>query len=113
MMGEGKFDINGRNIGVVGDNAHVENLTQSSSESGGDSLAAELEKLRREMAARAEEREHYEALSAVRAAEDEAKKGDEGKAMEYLRKAGTWGLDVATKIGVPLAVEAIKRHMGP
>jgi hypothetical protein len=55
--------------------------------------------------------EHDEALGAVASAEKAAKQGDGPKALEYLKAAGKWAMDVATKIGTALAVEAMKQSM--
>jgi hypothetical protein len=40
-----------------------------------------------------------------------ADQGDDRTALRHLRTASTWTLGVAEKIGVPLAVEAMKRIM--
>lgn len=108
----GKYDIKAENVGAIGDRAHAENFTQVSQPAGGGSLAADLEKLRGAMLKEASESEHYAAVANVKAAEEEAKRGDENKALEYLKKAGQWTLEIATKIGVPIAIEAIKKQTG-
>jgi hypothetical protein len=51
-------------------------------------------------------------LANVAAAEKEAKAGNEEKAIDHLKKAGKWALDMATKIGVTVATEAIKGSLG-
>lgn len=76
-------------------------------------LAQELERLRVEMKSQASSAEHDVAVGAVALAQAEAKRGDESKALTYLSKAGQWALDVATKIGVSVATDAIKKAMGP
>ncbi len=75
-------------------------------------LSKELPTLRSALISEAKEPDHYEAISAVRSAEIEAEKKDGPKALGYLSKVGRWGLDVATKIGTPIAVEAIKHALG-
>lgn len=74
-------------------------------------LAKELPVLRSALMSEAKEPEHYEAIGAVRSAEIEAEKKDGSKVLGYLSKVGRWGLDVATQIGTPIAVEAIKQAM--
>jgi hypothetical protein len=51
------------------------------------------------------------AIGAIAAAEAEAKNGDESKTLDYLAKGGQWALDMAIKLGVPVAVEAIKKSI--
>ena len=75
-------------------------------------LTEELAELRKALTAEAKEPEHYEAISAVRSAELEAEKKDGPKVLGYLSKAGTWVLDVATRIGTTIAAEAIKHSLG-
>lgn len=75
-------------------------------------LASELERLRAELKKLATEPEHDMAIGAIAAAEAEAKNGDESTTLDYLAKAGQWALDVAIKIGVPVAIEAIKKSVG-
>jgi hypothetical protein len=92
------------------------NIRQSRMESGKidlGELARELATLRAEMKGQASSPEHDVAVGAVAQAEAEANKGDESKALEYLSSAGHWALDVATKIGVPLATEVLKKSLGP
>ena len=45
-------------------------------------------------------------------AEVAAKNGDGPKALEHLQNAGQWALDVALKIGVPVAIAALKTALG-
>ncbi|HEX8072762.1 MAG TPA: hypothetical protein VF546_22635 [Pyrinomonadaceae bacterium] len=75
-------------------------------------LAGELAQLRAELKRQATEPEHDVAVGAVAAAEAEAKKGDGSKALEYLSTAGKWALDIAVKIGTPVAIEALKHSLG-
>jgi hypothetical protein len=51
-------------------------------------------------------------IGAIAAAESSAKEGKGPKALEYLSKAGTWALDKATKISVPVATAALKAALG-
>jgi uncharacterized protein YjbI with pentapeptide repeats len=86
--------------------SHIEstmNLTQ---------LAEELSVLRQAMKQEATEPTHDEAVGEVAKAENAARVGESSKLAESLKAAGKFSLDVATKIGVSLASEAIKHSMG-
>jgi hypothetical protein len=75
-------------------------------------LVQELGKLRAAiMQSDGDDVEKAIAVGEIAKAESEAKKGDESKALEYLSKTGGWVLDIAKGIGVPLAVEALKRSV--
>ena len=76
-------------------------------------LAQELEKLRQELKKIAADAEQDIAVGVIAAAESEAKRGDKSKTFEYLSKAGKWVLEVAEKIGVPTAIEALKTAISP
>jgi hypothetical protein len=52
------------------------------------------------------------AIVDISAAKRAAEAKDSGKLAESLKSAGKWALDVATKIGVSLATEAIKESSG-
>jgi hypothetical protein len=82
---------------------------------GGSSLADlanELESLRSAMLVDAKSAEQDAAVSAVADAEAAAKKGDSKGVLSFLKSAGQWGLDVATKIGTTVAGAAIQKSMG-
>ena len=75
-------------------------------------LAEELARLRTALRQEGKgEPEEDEALDAVAAAEKAAKQGDEAGALRHLKAAGTWTFGIAEKIGVPLAVDALKRAL--
>jgi hypothetical protein len=76
-------------------------------------LAGELAKLRAALMQHegGDDVEKAIAIGEIAKAENEAKNGDESKALEYLSKTGGWVLDVAKGIGIPLAVEALKRSV--
>ena len=76
-------------------------------------LSEELDQLRSAMRQAASEVEHDEAVGAVASAEKAAKQGDGPSALQFLKAAGKWAWDTANKIGAAVAVEAIKRAMGP
>jgi hypothetical protein len=77
-----------------------------------EELATELSALRTAMRSAASEPEHELSIGAVAAAEAAANAADGVKTLEYLKTAGTWALDVATKIGVTLASSALKGSLG-
>lgn len=103
---------------IAGQDVHVHdfNLTEIGSkiEKSGDlsQLAEELSKLRQAMKKEATAKEHDIAVSEIARAEEAAQNKDTTKVAEYLKSAGKWALDVATKIGVPLAIGALKLSMG-
>lgn len=75
------------------------------------SLAAELDQLKSELKKTATEVEHEFSVANVAAAEAAAKKGDSEGAAKYLKAAGKWALDTATKIGTQVAVKAIENAL--
>lgn len=104
-------------IGVVGENARIGTLTQKQSLAavrGVDlgALAPELATLRKALKDRSRNIEHDEAIGHVATAEKAAKKGDRAGVVAALKAAGKWVLNVAKDIGVPVAVEVLKRVSG-
>ena len=103
--------------GAIGSGAHAHdmNFNQIWLEAGDKidlpALASELFELQSKLKDEAIEPEHYSSLAEIAHAEKYAKKGDGAKALEHLSKAGKWTLDIATKIGVPVAIEALKRGL--
>jgi hypothetical protein len=75
-------------------------------------LASELAMLRQAMSAEAKDAEHFIAMGKVAEAEKAADAKDSSKVVEFLKSAGKWAFDTATKIGVSVAAEAIKQSMG-
>lgn len=71
-------------------------------------LAKELAELRLKLKGEATKPEHDVSIGAIASAENSAKEGNGPKVLESLSKAGKWALDIATKIGVPVATEALK-----
>ncbi len=96
---------------VLGD---VNNQPGSMDQLIGDSakLADELVQLRAAMKQQGQTVEHDEAVLAIGKAEQAAREDDKVGALQYLRSAGKWAFDVATKIGVNVAAEAIKKASG-
>ncbi|WP_250486265.1 hypothetical protein [Caballeronia sp. GaOx3] len=75
-------------------------------------LTNELGQLRLAMKQAAISADEDIAVGAVAAAEQAAIRGSGPKTLEYLRAAGEWGLQIAEKIGVEIAVAAIKSSLG-
>jgi hypothetical protein len=105
----------GKGIGVAGD-ARVHDFNQIwnelSKETDLPQLAEQLATLRAAMKKKAVTAEEDSAVGVVANAETAARQNDGKTAMEHMSKVGKWTLDVATKIGVPIAVAAIKKSMG-
>ena len=102
--------------GAVGSNAHAHDMTFQQVQNQGaidlPRLTEELARLRAAMKQETEGKpEQDEAIGEVAKAEKAAGQGDDRTALRHLKAAGAWTLGVAEKIGVPLAVEAIKRMM--
>ena len=108
----------GKGVIVTGNNAHVHDIdfsevwNQQGHELNLPELVNQLAVLREAMVAEAKQSGHYAAVAEVASAEEEAKKGNGPKVLEYLSKAGQWALDIASKIAVPIASEAIKKSLG-
>ena len=55
---------------------------------------------------------HDVAIGEVAAAQTAAAEGNGAKALEHLRNAGRWALDVSTKVGIGVATAALKTALG-
>ncbi len=105
-------------IGAQGPKAHAYDLTfnqiwnQVSDRINLSKLAEELAELRLKLKKDATEPEHDISIGAIASAESSAKKGNGPETLELLSKAGKWALDVAIKIGIPVATEALKTALG-
>ena len=103
--------------GAVGANSHVHDInfmqvgSQIENSIDLSLLVNELSMLRKAMKKSATELEHDIAISEVAKAEQAAQGKDSRKLAESLKSAGNWALDIATKIGTSLAVEAIKQSL--
>ena len=75
-------------------------------------LARQLATLQIALRAEAKEPEHEMAIGAVAAAATAAQQGNGANTLEYLKKAGSWALDIATKIGTDIAAAALKSATG-
>jgi hypothetical protein len=104
--------------GAMGPQAHAHHMTfnqvwnQASGSIDLDRLASELGALRAELKRLAAQPEQDMAVGAIAAAEQAASQKDGPRALEYLARAGQWALDIAGKIGVTVASEALKKALG-
>jgi len=111
-------NYNAGQAGAMGPNAQASNMTfqQIWNQTSGDidlaQLAIELGSLRDAMREEGSEPDHDIAVGQVAAAQKAASEGDGPKALEYLKQAGQWTLGVAEKIGVGVAVAAMKSSLG-
>ncbi len=117
VMGD-QYTVSGQ-VGAQGANAHAHDITfnQIWNQAQGDinlsELADQLSTLRTALKREAADSDDYDIeIGAIAAAQRSAAAGDGPKALEQLSQAGTWVLDVATKVGVPVAVEALKHALG-
>jgi hypothetical protein len=100
-------------IGAIGTNNTAAGATFSQSVTNFENsidlaaLAHELATLKTELKKVATEVEHEFSVANVAAAESAAKKGDAEGSFKYLKAAGKWALDTATKIGTEVAIKAI------
>lgn len=52
------------------------------------------------------------ALAELAGAQMAAEQGDGSKVMSHLARAGQWALDIAEKIGIPVAIKALESALG-
>lgn len=110
--------VNEGQAGIIGPNAVVDHITfnqvwQKNKKSIDlEKLHKELEELRGELSKEAKDAEHHKEIGIIADAEIEAKQGNGEKALEVLSKTGKWSLNLAEKIGVGVALAAIKAAMG-
>ncbi len=110
------YNVSGGNVGAMGENANASNFSQTSAQVADTldlaALVPELQRLQEALKHEAVDGEHYVSLAAVAKAREAAEAGDTNAAVGNLVKAGGWALSVAEKIGVGLAVLAIKGGIG-
>jgi hypothetical protein len=113
-MSRDTYNISGQ-AGAVGPNSHAHDMAFQQIQNSLDlpKLAEELGRLRSAMKQESEgTREQDKAVAAVAEAEEAAIKGDGRASLRHLNTAGKWALGIAEKIGVPVAVDAIKKALG-
>lgn len=52
------------------------------------------------------------ATAEIARAEEAVSHKDGPRIVEHLKAAGTWGLEIATKYGLPVAAELLKKALG-
>ncbi|MEP3479031.1 MAG: hypothetical protein ABJZ55_07285 [Fuerstiella sp.] len=110
---------NAQQAGAIGPGAHAHHMsfqqiwTTTEAEIDLPQLATELKALATSMAAEASNPEHQVAIGNVQAAAAAAERGDGPKTIEYLKAAGKWTFDTATKIGIGTAIATIKAVLYP
>lgn len=106
------------NTGIMGPHASAHDVSitqwkQVASNVDLPLLAQELEQVMNEMKRTAgEEPDQYQSIAAIAGAKNSAKSNDGPAAMNHLREAGKWALDIATSIGAGVAIAAIKAALG-
>ena len=100
--------------GAVGPNAQASDMTfqqiwhQEQMKIDLVTLQTDLALLRQAMRREAISLDHDLAIGEIAGAEEAAKRQDGPAVIKHLKQAGKWALDVATKIGVSVASEALK-----
>jgi len=100
--------------GAMGPGAHAHDMTfqqgsgQSAEQINLPALVKELAILRRELMGKAQTAEECTAVGDVAAAETAAGKGDGESALQRLKSAGEWVLNMAVQKGLDVAAAAIK-----
>ncbi|MBD9357364.1 hypothetical protein [Methylomonas albis] len=116
VMGD-KYSVSGQ-TGAVGRNAHAHDNSfqqvwnQASEQFDLPKLASELRALLTPLKEAAIEPDHRVAIGLVEAAAEASEAGNGPKAMEYLKSAGKWTFDTASKIGIGVATAAAKSVLG-
>lgn len=111
------YNVSGQ-VGAVGPHSTAKDINfsqvwnNSSNQLNLEILAEELAELRKHLRELAKEPEHDISVAAIAEAEVAAKSSDGPKTLEYLARAGKWALEAATKIGVSVTTEALKKSLG-
>jgi len=114
-MGD-KYEV--KQAAAVGPNAHVHDNVfnqvweQNKSNIDLSGLASQLENVREALAVNASSKEDFIEIGHVASAQQEAETGNGPKAMAYLKLTGKKTFEIAEKIGVAIAVAAIKASTG-
>jgi hypothetical protein len=100
--------------GGVVNQPHLEQANTGNALAGFDmpALAGQLEELISELRKSAAEPAQYQALAEVSQAAQAAREQDKATTAQHLKQAGRWVLAIAEKVGVPLAVSALKAALG-
>ena len=113
-----EYNFSHSQVGAAGPNAHVHDLILAQDQGASPEsfdltrLSSELGLLKAELAKSATDRDHYAAIVAVSDAESDARAGKASDALQKLKGVGKWTLEIASKIGVTVASDAIKHALG-
>ena len=111
--------INHGSAGAMGhDNtvqdSSISQVNQGAYNASTESLACELAKLTATLKKHATDPSHYHALGNLTSAQLAAEKGDASTVPAHLARLGKtakWVLDIATPVGIPVAISAIKKAL--
>ena len=108
--------LNQGNAGAMGDQARSDNNTFVQAGPAVDvaKLAIELGRVRTEMKKKADPDDAVQdaEIGKIAQAESAAKAGDKSKALELLKGAGKWTLDVAKSVAASIVKDAIEGKLG-
>lgn len=109
------YSISGGQQGAVGKDAtNYGSMQQVSLPPGTDvgRLILELTRLKGELLKQASSSAELHAVAEIESAKKSLEVADEPAVLGHLQKAGRWALDIAAKIGVPVAEAALRSAMG-
>lgn len=112
---ETNINILGGIVNQVNTGINLGNVTQNNLLNGKidfEKLENELSRLHTQMKKLSKTDDHDIAVGEIAKAKKAAKEKNKAKVFEYLKSAGEWALDVATKMGTSLAIEALKIALG-
>ncbi len=119
---ESKYKITGGQQGSVGDQSSANDFNQIVNQRSQDTnltllteqLSLLIIKLESEIQDQKgdEAKKYNTAIKSLSSAKAAAEEGDENKAHKYISIAGAWLVDFASKVGVSLIVEILKKNIG-
>lgn len=106
--------LKGENISELGDQAHADYVTQADAFQMPDLtvLARELKTLAAEASRRARTDEERASVEHVVEAEKKATSGNLQTALNSLKAAGSWALEIAKATGTEIAAKVIANQLG-
>lgn len=114
---KGDTYINHGQAGAIGANSQASNMSfqqiwhENKENIDLKALSEELFTLRTVMKGQAEDSSQDRSVAEISSAQEAAKTDNGADVIKHLKKAGQWALDVASKIGVSLAAETIKKAL--
>ena len=111
IMGD-KYINSGQAVNM-GPNASISNVTQNQiTQADSLKLTSELQTLLDYLKQRAKSPEEQIAVEQLESAQKAVSQNESPRAMVYLKNAGTWALDAAKELALPIASEMIKKALG-